>query len=265
MPRGVAALRRALPRGVARVMRATQRRGHPQPHLRECGHVMHRAEPNRSALVPGYNEHEALILAMSGTTPGRWNQEARALDIYDVKGAVAWLLELLRIDGRVRFEATPTPGEATSYRLDLRVKKRHIGVIARVADAVADTFALRDPVYFAELDWAALVAMAAPQFKRNAEPISRFPSVERDLAVAVKRDQPVGPMLDVIRQFGRPLIQDVAVFDVYQGERIAEDQKSIAFALRFGADRTLKDKEVDKRIRTIVQRLDREFGATLRG
>ncbi|MEM1093613.1 MAG: phenylalanine--tRNA ligase subunit beta [Bacteroidota bacterium] len=261
----MAALRPSLLPGVLQVMSYNQNRGQRQLHLMEFGHIMHRADPKRSTLVPGYNEYEALILAMSGTAPGRWNQEARALDVYDVKGAVEWLLELLRIEGRIRFEATPTPGEVTSYRLDLRVKKRHVGVVACVADAVADTFALRDPVYFAELDWAALVELAAPQFDRDAETVSRFPSVERDLAVAVNRDQPVGPMLDVIRQFGRPLIQDVAVFDVYQGERIASDQKSVAFALRFGADRTLKDKEVDKRIRTIVQRLGKEFGATLRG
>ena len=59
-------------------------------------------------------------------------------------------------------------------------------------------------------------------------------------------------MIATIKQAGQPLLRDVRVFDLYEGKGIADDQQSVAFALRFGADRTLKDAEVDKRITKIV-------------
>jgi phenylalanyl-tRNA synthetase beta chain len=94
--------------------------------------------------------------------------------------------------------------------------------------------------------------------------VSRHPVVDRDLAVLVHADQPVGPMQTTIRDTGAPLLRRVEVFDVYEGEGIDEDAKSVAFTLRFGADRTLTDEEVDEQIEAIVDALDAEHNATLR-
>jgi phenylalanyl-tRNA synthetase beta chain len=74
----------------------------------------------------------------------------------------------------------------------------------------------------------------------------------------------VGPMQDTIRETGAPLLRRVDVFDVYEGEGIDDDAKSVAFTLRFGADRTLTDEEVDQQIEDIVDALDTEHDATLR-
>ena len=95
-------------------------------------------------------------------------------------------------------------------------------------------------------------------------PISRAPAVDRDLAVTVDADAPVGPLLATIRAAGGDLLRDVRVFDLYAGDRIAAGKKSVAFALRFSAEQTLTDKVVDKRVRAIVDRLGREHGAELR-
>jgi len=60
------------------------------------------------------------------------------------------------------------------------------------------------------------------------------------------------------------LLRHVGVFDLYEGERIPSGKKSVAFSLRFGADRTLTDEEVDARLEAIVRELERRFGAQLR-
>ena len=116
----------------------------------------------------------------------------------------------------------------------------------------------------AELDWDAVMSLAetAPPTYR---PISRFPVVERDLAVVVPASQAAGALADTIRRSGRPLLLDARVFDVYTGPTVPEGTKSVAFALRFGADKTLRDQEVDGRVRRIVKALEAEHGATLRG
>ena len=88
--------------------------------------------------------------------------------------------------------------------------------------------------------------------------------VGRDLAVVVGDGQPVGPMLTTIRKTAGPLLQSVRVFDLYRGDRIEVGTKSVAFALRFLAHRTLRDEEVDDRIRKVVKALEREYSAHLR-
>jgi phenylalanyl-tRNA synthetase beta chain len=60
------------------------------------------------------------------------------------------------------------------------------------------------------------------------------------------------------------LLRRVDVFDVYEGEGIADDEKSVAFTLRFGADRTLTDEEVDAKIDSIVEALEQQYDARLR-
>ncbi|PSQ88246.1 MAG: phenylalanine--tRNA ligase subunit beta, partial [Bacteroidetes bacterium QS_4_64_154] len=125
-------------------------------------------------------------------------------------------------------------------------------------------FDLDTPVFVAECDWAALVDAAKAEQHRDYEPVSRVPVVDRDLAVLVHTDQPVGPLQDTIRDTGAPLLRRVDVFDVYAGEGIDEDAKSVAFTLRFGADRTLTDEEVDAQIDAIVEALEQNYNARLR-
>jgi phenylalanyl-tRNA synthetase beta chain len=151
------------------------------------------------------------------------------------------------------------------HPIDVTAGDVHLGTIARVHDETAAVFDLEEaPVYAAEFDWDAVAEQAAPEMDRAVEPVSRFPVVERDLAVLVDDGQPVGPMLDAIREAGQPLLRDADVFDVYAGEGIEEGSKSVAFTLRFGADRTLTDEEVDDQINAVVDALDRRAGATLR-
>ena len=122
---------------------------------------------------------------------------------------------------------------------------------------------LSAPLFAAELDWDAVARLASGGLTRY-ESISRFPTVDRDLALVIDAAQPVGPLAQTIRRAGGPLVQDVRLFDVYEGDQVASGKKSAAFALTFGADRTLRDKEVDGRVKKIVGALEREHGATLR-
>ena len=99
----------------------------------------------------------------------------------------------------------------------------------------------------------------------STDAVSRFPAAERDLAVVVSADQPVGPMLQMVRQTAGTLLQRARVFDLYEGENVGAGQKSVAFALAFGKpDATLTDKEADGRIKAILKRLKKAYGAELR-
>jgi phenylalanyl-tRNA synthetase beta chain len=88
--------------------------------------------------------------------------------------------------------------------------------------------------------------------------------VERDLAVLVDADAPVGPLLDTAKDAGAPLVQQTDLFDLYEGKGIPSGQKSVALSVRLAAAHTLTDSEIDACMDSITSALQRTYGATLR-
>ncbi|MCH8077464.1 MAG: phenylalanine--tRNA ligase subunit beta, partial [SAR324 cluster bacterium] len=92
------------------------------------------------------------------------------------------------------------------------------------------------------------------------------PPVYEDLAFVVAEDVPAEQVRALIAQTGRPLVREVALFDLYRGEQAGPGRKSLAYALTYQADdRTLTDGEVAKVRGRIVKRLKKELDAELRG
>ena len=266
----MAALRPRLLPGVLSVMQFNRNHGQEALRFFELGHVYRRAADGEDTVVPGYHEHEALLVALSGpTAPTHWDTDAREADLFDLKGLVEMLLDDLDLSHATMTPHSPddtTNGQVPHlvHRLDVTVDDAPLGTLGQVHPERAERYDLDTPVFVGEFDWSALVHHASGQMHASVEPVSRFPVVERDLAVLVGERQPVGELLDTIRATGHPLLKHVAVFDVYEGEGIPAGQKSVAFTLRFGADRTLTDAEVDDCIQSIVAALDETAGATLR-
>jgi phenylalanyl-tRNA synthetase beta chain len=266
----MAALRPRLLPGTLEVMQHNRNHGQEALRVFEFGRVFRRATESDNPIVPGYCEHPALLIALSGPhAPIGWDTEPRDADLFDLKGTVESLLEDLRVPD---LALTPRDGDAatngtapvTQHPIDVAAGETPLGTVARVRDDVAADFDLDAPAFVAEFHWAALVDAATAEQHRNYEPVSRFPVVDRDLAVLVHTDQPVGPLQATIRDAGAPLLRRVDVFDVYTGEGIDADTKSVAFTLRFGADRTLTDEEVGAQIDAVVGALEQDHNARLR-
>jgi phenylalanyl-tRNA synthetase beta chain len=96
--------------------------------------------------------------------------------------------------------------------------------------------------------------------------VPRFPPIQQDLAVVVDEGVPADRIEALIRQTGQPLLTGIRLFDVFRGEQIGAGKKSLAFSLTFQSDeRTLTDKVVARQQQNIINRLERELGAKLRG
>ena len=99
----------------------------------------------------------------------------------------------------------------------------------------------------------------------NYVPISRFPSVERDIALILSEEIPAQEVADEIRGTSPDLIREIRFFDLYRGQPIPSGKKSLAFSIRFqAADRTLTDTEINEIRDGIVGVLNKKFQATLR-
>jgi phenylalanyl-tRNA synthetase beta chain len=88
--------------------------------------------------------------------------------------------------------------------------------------------------------------------------------VNRDLAVVVGGDVPVGAMLSAIEKSGGEFLTESRVFDVYEGAQVPEGKKSVAFGFVFQGDETLTDEVVNGEMSNIAAKLEEEFGASIR-
>ncbi len=125
-----------------------------------------------------------------------------------------------------------------------------------------EAFDIEQPVVLFEIDLALLQPHVAERIKASSPP--RFPAVEQALALVVDESVPAGTLKAAIEP--SRLVAGVRVFDIYRGEQLPAGKKSIALAIRYqAADRTLTTEDANREQSRILGRLDREFGASLRG
>ena len=261
--RSMATLRPSLLPGMLNVMQHNANHGRRALRFYEFGHVFH-LSGHEAAFIENYSEYEVLLFGISGPVrPQSWNGSIPLADFFDIKGDVEKLLSLLNLDF-LQMEPSVVPTDITAHHITLSVNKKWIGTIARLSDEIQAAYDLPDPVFFATFNWTRLALICEEQPAAVYSPVPRYPVVERDIAMVVDSQQPVGDMIKKIREAGRKLLKNVDIFDIYTGKGIAPGKKSVAFSLRFGANRTLRDQEIDHVVQNIVTTLSAQFDAELR-
>jgi phenylalanyl-tRNA synthetase beta chain len=214
-------------------------------------------------------ERRTLGIALAGLREERsWDGPTLTLDFFDLKGIVE---ELMAYCGVATYGVEPAghpvlhPGRAARLRLaDGRGRPAtELAVLGEVHPEVAARFDLRERALLLELDVDALAAVATTD--RTYQDVPRYPAVKRDLAVVVARSTPAADVLRAVQQGGGKLLRTVRVFDVYTGEQIGADQKSLALSLVFqDPDRTLTERRIDGVVGSIQRLLQDTVGATFR-
>ncbi len=214
-------------------------------------------EPRRLAIVlSGRRRADAWDDAQGANAP--------TLDFFDLKGVVERLVKALHV-GDVTVRATKSvpylhPGRGA----EVFVKDQAIGSFGELHPRSADTFRLKDrSVLVAELDLDACLANVPERFAYS--PVPEHQSALRDIAVVVEDSLTNEAVVTEIRAAGGDLLAGVRLFDVYRGESIPAGQKSLAYALTYQADRTLKDTDIDKAHKRVEDRLKHVLKAAIRG
>ncbi|MEM7031308.1 MAG: phenylalanine--tRNA ligase subunit beta [Chloroflexota bacterium] len=211
-------------------------------------------------------EPTRLVVAMTGPRGNlSWLEtDTENRDFFDLKGVIDTTLSGLHIDN-VAYEATQRPGYYPGRVAKLSVDDDFIGVLGELHPDVVAAYELPEdvPVLVADLDWDLLQEKINERFRIT--PISRFPPIQQDIALILDEAVKASDVEAMIRQTGGFLLADVELFDVYRGNPLPADKKSLAYRMTFQApDKTLNDKIVGQQQKRIVQRLEKQFGATLR-
>ena len=232
------------------------------PSLRaRVGDVDRWGDRGRDQVADVGQERCIAAVAMGSADPEQWGSAARGVDFFDLKSDVEALLGLT--GERERFSFTPSahPALHPAQTAAIHDRDEPVGLLGALHPRVRRELGLPLPVFVFEIALTALAAARVPGYV----PVSRFPSVRRDIAVVVDDEIGAGPLLDAVRRNAPATLNDSAVFDLYRGEGIDGGRKSVAIGLIFRSDsRTLDDVEVDGLVESIVTGLEAEFGAELR-
>ena len=221
-------------------------RGNDDFALFELGRVY---IPKGEGVLP--EERHVLSIGMTG----------KHADFYAIKDMASAVVRYFTKNSRIEYSKQTYlhPGiSADVYAGDIK-----LGSYGEVHPTVAENYGISAKCYVAELDVTALLGFASERVKYS--PISKFPCVNRDLAVVVADDDNVGDLIASIREAGGDELEDVELFDVYKGEQIEKGYKSVAFSLKFRSqDKTMSENEIQKIMTAVMEKLKVDHGARLR-
>lgn len=212
----------------------------------------------------GPHEEYALGWVLTGEAPEGWHRPGRALDFFDAKGVLETLLDSLGIsDWSVReADADEAAGLMHPGRKAVVVIAGEVaGVVGELHPRAADGLELPERVAVGALLTQVLSEHATPG---RAPELSRYPTVQRDIALIVPEAVAAATVADAVRAAAGEYLETVALFDVYRGDQVPPGSVSLAYALAFRhPERTLTDEDADAAMAGIAERATRE-GWTIR-
>ncbi|MFX4261368.1 phenylalanine--tRNA ligase subunit beta [Pelotomaculum propionicicum] len=209
-------------------------------------------------------ERTVLSAAAMGSAPGGWNLAPVELGYYYLKGVLEELFSALRTSPVTFRPETADPSYHPGRAAVLESDGVRLGILGELHPDVLDNYELPVKVTAFELDLDAVLALSGRPAAFKSLP--KYPGIERDMAVLVKKDILAASIFAAIREAGGNLLSEVSLFDIYFGEQVPAGMQSMAFSLKFqAADRTLTDAEVGERTDAIARVLAGRFGAELRG
>jgi phenylalanyl-tRNA synthetase beta chain len=200
-------------------------------------------------------------LALGTRAAEHWDGAGPEVDYYDVKGDVEAVLRLTGTPSEFRFVAATHPALSPGRTARILRQDRPVGWLGALHPEIAKRIDKKRTAVVFALQIEALGPAAVPSFKGY----SRFPSIRRDLAILVDAQVTAEDLTAAARAAAGEILESVLVFDVYRGQGVDSRRKSVGLGLILqDASRTLTDEDADQKVRSVMQKLESEFGATIR-
>ena len=209
-----------------------------------------------------YSESEKVCFWITGKKQNQgWKNQNNDADFFTAKGIINSLFENINIKNAAFGEPQSLENGTAQSIIKNKVE---LGKILQVNKTLLQKFGIKQPVTFVEIDVKNILAFAAKEEILYSE-ISQFPAVERDLAIVMDKDIAFGNIASSLKQTKVKFLEDVNLFDIYEGEKIGSDKRSLAINFKFiNKERTLTDAEVEKEMKTIADKLIADFNAEVR-
>ncbi len=241
------AMRTSLLPSVLDVVKRNHRRKNTELAFFELGRV-YSIEKNEEGLP---SEKEMLVAAMMRSDD----------DFFTLKGVTESLMEYIGIADYSYVKNAEKSYMHPGRSAGLIIGDERVGQFGELHPALAEQEGL-GRLYVLELDMEAVVKYATDE--RLYHSVSMFPAAEKDVAFIVDENVTSAELELAIKQGAKNLLEEAKLFDVYRGEKLGEGKKSMAYALKFRADRTLSEEEVDKCFKKVIKTVTHQCEAVLR-
>ncbi|PEQ17747.1 phenylalanine--tRNA ligase subunit beta [Piscirickettsia salmonis] len=248
----LAIMRTSLLPGLLKSLLHNQKRQQERVRLFEVGTCFRLVEGKKQ-------ERQRIAGVIAGAVlPLHWSGETAA-DFYDLKGDVEALLALTQAE--TMFKSAEHSALHPGQSAQVKVNGRCAGVIGALHPHLAQKLNVKGKAFLFELDLQAISSATLPK----AKSLSRYPSIKRDLALLVDEAISAADLTTAVSDVVPEQLQDVRIFDIYQGEGIQEGKKSVALSLILqDLSRTLTEEDVAALIEKVKNTLMTTFGAVLR-
>ncbi len=200
-----------------------------------------------SGILWGYSDSET------------WCEQLREVDFYDVKGCVDHIVNLVGVE-QVHYRKTTSSILHPGQGADIYSGQECVGQFGKLHPAISTTLELED-VFLFEIEGE----FARSKKKRVFSPISKFPSVRRDISLLIDESVEVSEIKKIAEDVLGETLMSSIIFDLYQGKGIPESQKSIGLGLTLQSQKgTLKEQEINDLASGVLKALQSKLGATLR-
>ncbi|RSK48562.1 phenylalanine--tRNA ligase subunit beta [Hymenobacter rigui] len=208
-----------------------------------------------------YEEYNKLVIYLTGNTAAEtWQQKSDKSSFHQLAGAVQQVLASL---GFPQPASQPVQHPYLAGGLTLLAQNQPVAQLGAVSTAILKRLDVSQPVWYAELDWDWLMR----KYKNAlvARELPKFPEVRRDLSLVVDKTVTFDQLQQIARRTEKKLLQQVNVFDVYEGDNLGQGKKSysVSFLLQDPAQ-TLTDQAIDSVMNRLIQQFEQQAGALIR-
>ncbi len=209
-----------------------------------------------------YTEGYRLSMLMTGNrTEDSWNVKAKKTDFFMLKSFVTNVLSLCKAE-----KITMKEGDMPEFSSSLKIMGggKTLGSAGIINKGILKKFDITDDVFYAEIDFDAIVSVARKTPVEYAE-VSKFPAVKRDLSMLIGNEINYSQLQNIAFNAERKLLKDIRLFDIYEGDKIEKGKKSYALTFILQDDQqTLTDNQIVKVMDKLMAAFEKEAGAVIR-
>ena len=237
----------------------------PDLKLYEFGNVYtYDASKSEEGGLAPYNETARLSIGITGFDhEPSWNVKHARTNFFTLRAIAEKLLRRFGID-IYSLNTQTLDSDLFGEALTMKLGSKELMQIGVVSPKLREQFDLKNDVYFMEMNFGVLVK-STKNLSVTVNELPKYPEVRRDLALLLDKDVIFSRLRDLAFQTERKLLKSVSLFDVYEGDKLPEGKKSYALSFILeDRNATLTDNVIEKTMKNIAARFERELGAIIR-